>query len=309
MNSVAQKPVSNSFDYVPVKRLQGFVHSKTSCTSKALGLSDCGSSRAVIVKNSGQFFLCTTKTTDFSDGEVRYVVHDKGQLYLDRSKKLQIEDLGQDTVQLIVSNECRGCDAFARCCLVYEKANTSFFEMDEAWVYSWLARMHGRVLDVGTGSGYYYRSVADPLRRGEVVVDAIEPEKRCWSRLKEMGINILAERLEDVDLSPASYDFVIAIRSLNHIADVSMALARVISALKRGGTMLLIESLPLPLVRSRKTSQRCHADATGGFQHFHNTDLQEALDILGKERVEPVFVRAISLDTCDQWILVCKKSQ
>jgi protein-L-isoaspartate O-methyltransferase len=307
MSSFSPKPVSNSFDYVPVKRLSGFVHLKTSCTCMALGLSSCRSSRAVIVKSDMDFFLCVTRTSDFTDAEIRRVVHDKGQLYLDRSQKLQIEDLGQDTVQLVVSNECRECDAFEMCCLVYEKAKESFFEMDEAWVRSWLGQVRGRVLDVGTGSGYYYSAVTELIHKGEITIQAIEPEEKYWARLSEMGLKVIAHRLEEAQIEPASYDYVVAIRSINHIADINAGLEKMVKAMRANGTMLLIESLPLPLVRSRKASQRCHEMATGGFQHFHNNDLHEVLNILQKTDVEPVFMREVSLDTCDQWILVCKK--
>jgi len=309
MSSSCVLPVSNSFDYVPVRRLQNFVHCKTSCTAKALGLSQCKSSRVVIVKNDRQqFILCMTKTTDFSDTEIRYVVHDKGQLYLDRSKKLQIEDLGQDTVQLIVSFECRKCDAFATCCLVYEKTKISFFELDEAWVHGWLGQVRGKVLDVGTGSGYYYKPLSDLIKRGVISIEVIEPEEKYWTRLEEMGLKLIGQKLESASIGRASYDYVLAIRSINHIQDLGAGLSKMVEALKPGGTMLLIESLPLPLVRSKSASQECHEKATGGFQHFHNIGLQEVLNLLGKERITPIFTRDISLDTCDQWILICKKS-
>lgn len=144
--------VSNSFDYIAVKRLDGFVLGPQGCTAHVLGLSRSRTSRVVIGKFPRGFVLLRTRTTDFESSEIREIVHGRGQLYLDVSAKPQIDDFASDVVQMPMAGECLACPALEDCCCCYVPRDQSRFLQDETWTRDLLARLSGRVLDVGQAS-------------------------------------------------------------------------------------------------------------------------------------------------------------
>lgn len=297
--------ISNSFDYNPVRILRDFWLSAEGCSARSLGLSRACTSRVVLVRLEGKTVLCRTKTEDFDDIEIRHVVHDLGQLYLDVSRKPQIDDFGKDVWQLVLAGECRKCEDFPTCIACYEPASRSHFEEDEAWLRDYLRGLEGRVLDVGIGQGRYLEGVAAAIRAGRLVVHGIDPEPG----VKWEDVQVFEGHIEDFE-SPDGmlYDHVLAIRSVHHIEALEVALERICAVLKPGGRLLIIESAALPLLRSKKHAELAKSYASGGFQHLRNWDSNEMLAFLGKRfHLEVLFHRPISPDTCDQWILVMQR--
>lgn len=311
--------VSNSFDYTPARVLEGFVLDPAACSARDLGLHRAQTSRVVLVERGGRVVLCRTRTSDFGEPEIRQVVHDLGQLYLDVSGKPQMDDFARDVRQLVVAGECRTCPDFPACVAAYREAPRSLFADDEAWLRDHLRLLAGRVLDVGIGRGPYLDAVRDRLASGVLTLHGLDPDPGVggWSEeggdgsIEDAlgGVRILRGTIETFrppDVEP--YDHVLAIRSLHHVADLDRAFATMTDLIRPGGTLLLIESVALPLVRSRRHSAHSHAHATGGFQHARNWDSKRMLAFLGgRFPLRTVFHRPVSADTCDQWILVLER--
>lgn len=299
--------VSNSFDYTPARILEGFVLDPAACSARDLGLHRARTSRAVLVDRGRRIVLCRTRTADFEDAEIRFVVHDLGQLYLDVSGKPQVDDFARDVRQLVITGECRACPDFPACVAAFREAPRSFFADDEARVRDHLRSLVGRVLDVGIGRGPYLDAVRDRLASGALVLHGLDPDPAVADALD--GVRVLRGTIETFrPPDPAPYDHVLAIRSLHHVADLDRAFATMCDLLRPGGTLLLVESAALPLVRSRRHSARAHACATGGFQHARNWDSHRMLAYLDDRfPLRPVAHRPISPDTCDQWILVFER--
>jgi len=301
---MAESLRSNQFDYQPVRELPGFVPAPRDCPACGLGLDRVRSSRVVVVRVDDRSILCRTDTGDFSEAEIREVVHHCGQLYLDVSAKPSIDDFGRDLRQVVLSEACRACPHLSTCCACYVPATESFFHQDEQWLREWIRQRRGRLLDVGMGSVPYRDALAgDGPQEGRLDYLGIDPDPAVVEQATEAGLAVHPGTIESFDPCRGPFDVVMALRSLNHFEDVPRALQVIWDSLAPGGMLLLVESLPLPLVRSRRQARRSHEAAQGGWQHRRNLSSHQVLEILRRWPFEVLRHRPVGPDTCDQWFL------
>lgn len=295
---------SNQFDYVPVRELPGFAPDARDCPAVGLGLARVQSSRVVVVRLEGRSVLCRTDTGDFDDREIREVVHHCGQLYLDVSQKPSVDDFGSDLRQVVLAAACRACPYLPTCCACHVPAPVSFFHEDERWLEDWIRGRRGRLLDVGMGSVPYRSALAEALRTGDLQYLGLDPDPAVVDRASEDGLPVHPGTIESFDPGrEPPFDAAMALRSLNHFEDVPRALQVLWDALVPGGDLLIVESLPLPLVRSRTKARRSHREAQGGWQHRRNLSSHQVLEVLRRWPFEVVWHRPVGPDTCDQWFL------
>ena len=153
--------------------------------------------------------------------------------------------------------------------------------------------------------------MADRIGAGEITYTGLDPDLDAIETARASGLplRLVQATIENLDNSPGGFRHVIALRSLNHFVDVERALTVIAAALQPGGTLLLIESLPLPLLRGRRHAKACHETAAGGFQHFRNWSSHRTLEILhARLPFRVLFHRPIGRDTCDQWILQLERT-
>lgn len=298
---------SNSFDYVPFRAVDGFVLDPACCTARGLGLAGASSSRVVICRLEGRFVLARTRTGDFDDAEIRHVVHGCGQLYRDVSGKPSIDDFARDVVQLVRSDVCRGCPDLPTCCGCHEPASRSYFLEDEAWLRAFIAALAGDVLDVGLGQVPYLADAGAAIQEGVLRLRGIDPDPAAARAAGALGVPVHVGEVETFDAPAGSFDHAVAIRSLNHFQDPGRALAVLAHVLRPGGTLTLIESLALPLVRTRRQAELSHQTAAGGFQHLRNWDSTPVLALLADLPFQVTRHRPIGPDTCDQWIVQARR--
>ncbi|MBM4398364.1 MAG: class I SAM-dependent methyltransferase [Deltaproteobacteria bacterium] len=303
-------PVSNSFDFEPARSLADFTLDAERCSARPLGLDRARTSRVLIAHIEGRFALCRTQTSNFTTAEVREYVHDCGQLYLDVSGKPAVTDFAADVRQLVVSAECRKCRSLPTCVACYELAPRSFFEEDEEWLRAELSRLRGRVLDVGLGHVPYLDAFADLVRSGDVEYHGLDPDPVAIAAASASDLPLRLHHgvIEEFAGFDGAIDHVIAIRSLNHFLDIDTAFARIAAGLRPGGSLLVIESIPLPLLRSRRHARLCHEAQRGGFQHFRNWDSHRTLHAIRRFPFQVKFHRPVGRDTCDQWLLTLERA-
>lgn len=300
--------VSNSFDYVPARELEGFVLDPAGCTAQSLKLTKLQNSRVIIVHREERFILCRTGTTSFAEAEIRHVVHDLGQLYLDVSGKPSLDDFANDVVQLVIAPECRACPEFNGCVACYRESPRSFFQEDEVWLRRELSRLTGVVLDVGMGQVPYLDAISDRIESGAIEYHGLDPDPRVLEAAKRPELHLHPGTIEEFAPDAGAFDHIVALRSLNHFVDVDRALERICHGLAEGGSVLIVESVALPMVRSRKHSEWCHEESSGGFQHYRNWDSNLVLDRMeGQFPLDIEIHRPIGPDTCDQWILKLRR--
>jgi SAM-dependent methyltransferase len=98
-----------------------------------------------------------------------------------------------------------------------------------AFVEQHLPPPPARVLEVGCGHGELARAIA---RSGHEVV-AIDPEAPRGKLFRMVSLEEFAD--------PDPFDAIVASRSLHHIANLSSALDKIVSLLRRGGRIILNE--------------------------------------------------------------------
>jgi SAM-dependent methyltransferase len=108
-----------------------------------------------------------------------------------------------------------------------------------AWILDMIApHVSGRILEVGAGRGTYSTYFAD---RGHLT--ALEPSEvhsaALRERLKEYSNAVVITAALDGATAPGSYDTVVLLNVLEHIADDHQALGDIYESLAPGGKMVL----------------------------------------------------------------------
>ena len=99
----------------------------------------------------------------------------------------------------------------------------------EGFVLHQIGDPPARVLEVGCGKG----DLAVALHRAGYYVTAIDPRAPEGSIFRRVGIEEFSE--------PGPFDHVVAILSLHHVEDVGGALDKIVSLLRAGGTLVVVE--------------------------------------------------------------------
>jgi SAM-dependent methyltransferase len=99
----------------------------------------------------------------------------------------------------------------------------------EGFVLDQIGDPPARVLEVGCGKG----DLAYALDRAGYSVTAIDPRAPEGTIFRRVGIEEFSE--------PGPFDNVVAILSLHHVEDISGALDKIVSLLRAGGTLVVVE--------------------------------------------------------------------
>ena len=99
----------------------------------------------------------------------------------------------------------------------------------EGFVLHQIGDPPARVLEVGCGKG----DLAVALHRAGYSVTAIDPRAPEGSIFRRVGIEEFSE--------PGPFDHVVAILSLHHVEDIGGALDKIVSLLRAGGTLVVVE--------------------------------------------------------------------
>ena len=318
--------VSNSFNYVP-KRVIAEIPDLGACPLREPGtpLPEMNPERDLLIYPSQRLMLVGTDSADFDDGEIRHVRKDLGQIYLDISKKVLLDDFENDLAILRKDEACLKCERFGECPGAYSVGIVrEGFAASQQRLQSVLMGLRGRVLDVGVGEPHSLAAVfahwdAEGGDGGSVVsYVGIEPEER---RIKDLHV-----RYSDLDIRKMGaeapdlpeqlgapddlFDHILLLRSYNHLTDLHVAFTNLVSLLRPGGTMVVVDNTAFGLVRSRKKIKDvrgCELEGEAPFEHYRNHRSEDALKVLVPFGLEVVEHHAVRADTANQWILVLQK--
>jgi SAM-dependent methyltransferase len=255
--------------------------------------------------------LFRTETRDFSDAELLATKESLGQLYLDVSTKIAPDDFARDLRPLRPSAECAACDRRPSCTGAWEPMNVDVFTRDDAAVTSILAGLRGRVLDVGCGEGPYLRVLADSAKDGQLDYIGVDPDAGRLSVLASRYpfarfLEASAEEIGD-DLGPV--DHALVLRSYNHLRDPARAIGRLLSLIRPGGTLLLVDNVAFGLVRSRDHARRAETAAENRFEHYRNDGALEAARLFEGLPVRLIERRDVGRGTSNQWLLRYERTE
>jgi SAM-dependent methyltransferase len=262
----------------------------------------------MFVRLKDRMRLFRTETRDFTDAELLSIKEDTGQIYLDVSKKLAPDDFAHDLKKLVPSAECRACPDRPRCAGAWEPVAGDVFGRDDERVLEILRGLEGRVLDIGAGEGPYLRVLAPAIREGRVRWIAVDPDEArlrlLASRAEIEGkCELVVARAEDLPDNVGPVDHVLFLRSFNHLADPTRAVARALSLLRPGGTVLAVDNVAFGLVRDRAVARRAETFGGATFEHTRNDDAGRAAARLEGLPLKLLERRDVGPDTSNQWLL------
>ena len=303
---------SNSFHYV-LETLVATDAAPTFCPLRdgTQGVTPWDRGRHLFVRNSGRIARYRTDTRDFADVELEHIKHTLGQVYVDVSKKSAPDDFARDLVQLTRSPLCTGCSVQASCTGMFEPQLEDVFGRDDEAVRTILAGLSGRVLDVGCGEGPYDDVLEPRARAGAIEWVGLEPDAAACERLraKRPWATVRQGTAEDAALEPASFDHVLVLRSWNHLSDPRAALARLLPALRSGGTLTIVDNVAFALARTRAHA-RLAERSSAAFEHHRNDDAPAAARLIESAAAELPDTPMRTLDrrdvgpgTSNQWLL------
>jgi len=311
---------SNSFNYV-LESVQVVQRQEPDrCPILDGGISPWDRARHLFVRNGPRLARFVTRTTDFADVELREIKHDRGQIYLDMSQKVAVDDFARELLPLRQSALCAPCPERPRCTGLYEPVpitdEPDWFTRDDQKVRAILGTLRGTVLDIGCGDGpFAYDDLLSSLvASGSIRYLGIDPdaalvaslaERRPWAELR-VGV---AEELTLAEL--AEVDHVLILRSWNHLADPSLLLARLAEALHPGASVTVVDNLPFGLARTPAQAERAEQSAARR-EHLRNHGVVDVEQVLGATSTAGADGRQAwqvltSLDvgpaTSDQWLV------
>ena len=98
---------------------------------------------------------------------------------------------------------------------------------------------NGRILDVGCGDGFHLKLIQ---RYGHKswVCEGVDMDKRAIKMDKKFGLNAHLGTLETISLSQNSYDLILMIQTIEHLADPEAMLLSIRRLLKPGGKLVIV---------------------------------------------------------------------
>jgi SAM-dependent methyltransferase len=278
------------------------------CPVEALGVHAFDRGRHLFVRNGERVARFHAASRDFTDRDVAATKLALGQVYLDASGRDAPDDFAAQLVKLARADRCATCAAEARCTGLFEPVGENVFLRDDARVLAILRSLEGDVLDVGCGEGRYGDALAEGAGAGRLRYTGVEPDpaRAAIMRARWPWARVLAHALEDVPLGAASFDHVLLLRSWNHLADPAPAAARLVQALRPGGTLTVVDNVAFGLARLRAHARR--AEASGApLEHHRNDGAAEAAAILDAAGVTAglrlLERREVGPATSNQWLL------
>jgi SAM-dependent methyltransferase len=294
----------NSFDRV----LETVVdHTTDRCPLRDDGVTPWDRGRHLFVRHGGKIGRYLVDSRDFADREIARTKHELGQVYLDASRKDAPDDFARELVQLARSALCDGCPEHARCTGLFEPTFADPFGRDEARVHEILGGLEGDVLDVGCGHAPYLAVLADAAANGRVRYTGCDPDE---ARLAELRARHPWARLHHADATRAAalgrFDHALVLRSWNHWPDVDAALSAIATAMRPGGTLLVVDDVAFGLVRTPRQTARARA-GTARFEHHRNDDAQAAHHRIAAAGFELLERRDVGPRTSCAWLLRYRK--
>lgn len=301
LRRVASGPRSNSFNFTFEGRVRPSPDG--SCPILRIGVTPWDRGRHLFVANGDRIGRFRADSRDFSDAAIEQIKHDRGQVYLDVSRKDAPDHFPTDLVKLARSEMCAPCPERAHCTGLFEPVFDDVFGADDAVVRGWLGELRGDVLDVGCGEGPYDDVLRPLAEAGHIRYTGIDPHaavieaartRRAWAELRVGSVDELdgAER----------FDHVLALRSWNHFPDPAAALDRLVAACRPGGTIAIVDNVAFGLARTGPQTDRGEA-GPAVFEHYRNDGAGDVHRIAERAGLELVDRRDVGPGTSNQWAL------
>jgi len=301
---VTERAGSNSFHYVFERTVAE--PDAARCPLLEIGVQPWDRGRTLFLRDHRGVSLYRTRTRDFSDRELERIKHGLGQIYFDSSDKAALDCFSTDLVKLERSSWCGSCPERPHCTGMFERSESNSFARDDAVVQRLVGQVDGDVLDVGCGDGRYGDILAAGAASGRLRYVGIDPEERRLERLAARWpwAEVHAVAAEDAAaLGSDRFDWVLILRSWNHLRDPDAALAALVPLLRAGGRLVIVDGVAFGVARSRTQAERSETSAAG-FEHLRNHSAAEADQVVSRFGLARVERRDVSAASSCEWLLV-----
>jgi 2-polyprenyl-3-methyl-5-hydroxy-6-metoxy-1,4-benzoquinol methylase len=299
---------ANSFNFVRTTTAVPWTADADTCTAyAAAGGGD--PARQLWLVEEERLVLCTTDTGDFDGAEIARVKDEWSHVFLDRAPAGVLDDFTEGMRRLLPDPTCAVCAHRARCGRRFRVIEGAPFAEEEAWITAYVGNLRGRVLDVGCGEQLYRDTLGPLIRSGAVRYTGLDPDEMSLAVLRAAfpDSRFHAAGIEDFHAEPASYDHILCLRSLNHVADLDTALARMSGLLKPGGELLIVECTPFAMLRRSEQVAAADSAPRAGHQHFRNVASDEIVPLARRRSLHVLEHRPASLHTTNEWILLLQR--
>ena len=297
---------SNSFDYLRDSVVEGFRPQAEGCAGREIPAAG-GVERNLILSEAGGMRRYQADTTSFSSEEMRRIKQVDQQIYVDVSDKVALDDFQKDVKQARLVKECRECANRPSCVMVFEISAEVPFHREERWLRGEIGRMRGRVLDLGCGDLRYQEIVAGLARAGQVEYHGLDPDGEALAKLRkaDFPIKIYNQGVEEFSSEAGYYDYVLMLRSINHFRDLKKTFDVVTRSLRNYGQLIITDSIPMALLRSREKTAAARASLLPRFEHYRNFASQQVIEFLRTNKYPFVLNihRPVMAKTSNLWLL------
>jgi SAM-dependent methyltransferase len=300
---------ANSFNFVRTATSVPWSAGADACTAHAAA-GGVDPSRLVWLVEGERLVLFTTDTGDFSPSAIARIKSEWSHLFLDRAPAGVLDDFTEGMRRVLPDPTCDVCANRARCGRRFQVVEGPPFAREEAWIAGHIARLRGRVLDVGCGEQLYRDELAPLVHSGTVRYTGLDPDEASLARLRAAlpEGRFYVGGIEDFVGAPASYDHILCLRSLNHVFDLDEALGRMAELLKPGGSLLVVETTPFAMLREPAQVAAADRAPRAGHQHFRNVTSEDVLPFARRRSLQVVEHHPAGLDTTNEWILLLRRA-
>ncbi len=305
------QPRANSFNLERLRELPGFSVDPTGCPALDLlpQLRDSPARHLLLEHPAGVMALYRTPTRDFDEAEVLQVKAQTEQLYLDTSEGAALGDLARHVARARIHPGCLTCNQRPACCTAAVVQGGDPFAAEERWLKRQLDGLRGRVLDVGCGEQPYRDRLRARAAKGQVEYHGLDPDRDALDTLAESNLSATLHccGVEDFASPDGPYDHVLALRALNHLADLQRGLQVMADALAPGGRLLLSDMTVYALLRTPAQVETADTRGAGGQEHFRNCHSHEVLALCRELPLELVEHRPVTPRTSNEWFLLLER--
>jgi SAM-dependent methyltransferase len=300
---------ANSFNFVRSGVTVPWAASAETCTAWRAGAA-IDLSRNLWLIEADSLAEYASDTGDFDAAEIGRVKDELSHLFLDRAPAGVLDDFTAGMRRVIPDATCDACGHRDRCAHRFRVVDAPPFAREEARIAAHVAGLRGRVLDVGCGEQLYRDTLAPLVGSGTVEYTGLDPDAASLEALREVlpAGRFCLGGIEDFGAAPATYDHILCLRSLNHVADLDEALARMARYLKPGGSLLIVETTPFAMLRTADQVAAADCAPRAGHQHFRNVASEEVLPYARRRGLQVLEHHPASFASSNEWILLLERA-
>ncbi len=304
----AEATHANSFNFVRTAASVPWTAAAEACTAYASGRGDA--SRTLWLVEGDRLAEYATDTGDFAPADVARIKDELSHLFLDRAPAGVLDDFTNGMRRVVPDVVCAACANRERCGHRYVVIEGPPFAREEAWIAAHVAGLRGRVLDVGCGEQLYRDAIAPLLRSGAVQYTGLDPDEPSLASARAAlpEGRFWLGGIEEYRGGAERYDHILCLRSLNHVLDLDLAIARMAELLAPGGALLIVETTPFAMLRRAEQVAAADRAPRAGHQHFRNVAGEEVIPYARRRGLYVVDHHAASRENTNEWILLLRRS-